>query len=184
MKKNILYVLCLGILFLVGVQPTYGEDLTEGINLRAGKRISDKASLEISSSDSEWDKPREQYNLLFSPKDPTKFPPNLNGIGGDGSQAHAFHTLDEESPWAIIDLKKAYSISQVKIWNRASHLDRMFSPVVFFSNDKKKWTKIAQGNDSFTTWIVNGKKKKARYIKFQCMEGTVLHLYKLHVYGK
>ena len=211
MKKNIfiLYVvLCLEIIFIVGCgsgdeQPTYGtqdndrpnantfasQDLkqrqkaqTEGIDLKAGKRISDKASLTISSSDLDWDKPKKYHTMLFDTNEYEEFPASFNGE--DEHVMYAFHTEQEDNPWCIVDLKKAYSISQVKIWNREDLPERVVNPVVSFSTDKKKWTEIARGEDAFHIWIIDGKNTKARYIKFQCMNHDLLHLYKLHVYGK
>ena len=215
MKKNILYlyVLCLGIIFIVGcgqggsgsadeqsIQGTPENDLpnadtfanqdleqrkkaqTKGIDLKAGKRISDKASLEISSSHPEWDKPKQYYTMLFDTNEYDSFPA---GLGGSGEQGlHPFHTEWGKEPWFIVDLKKEYSISQVKIWNRDEYQERMINTIVSFSTDKKNWTKIAKGKDGFGIWIIDGKNTKARYIKLQCMtEETSLHPYKMHVYG-
>ncbi|EHZ1961871.1 discoidin domain-containing protein, partial [Campylobacter coli] len=104
---------------------------------------------------------------------------------------HAFHTLEEENPWWMIDLEKEELIDIIKIVNikdvrfryRAKKL------CILVSLDNKNWTIIPQDmikwdSEMLECVVVLSNKVKARYIKLFLNEKNFFHLSQVSVYRR
>ncbi len=137
--------------FVVALSLVFGLVASEA----SGEWISRGAKVEVSSS-SRWNKyPAE----LVTQKTPiSKF-------------IWAFHTDQEQNPWAIITLPKPGAIAAFEIINRIQddvnnwrNLARDLT--MWVSDDKKAWKQVWQTKKGQDVWAVNlDKPVKARYIK-------------------
>jgi alpha-L-fucosidase len=142
-----------------------------------GELLSKDADLRLSSS-SEYNDSGTQARL-FDPYDET------------GN--FAFHTQDEENPWAIVDLGDVHTIKVVEIEN-CPHDRRSEGLILSLSEDGQSWDKIWQAERWESLWKISvthfhagidAPGRAARYLKVET-EGDSprsLQLRHLMVYG-
>jgi hypothetical protein len=121
--------------------------LTEGGNLAAGKPIKTSSSWSGCASD-----------------------PACDGI-------LLFHTLDENKPWAEVDLQKVETIHRVEVKNRPDCCgDRITPLVVEVSTDGQHWTEVGRKNEDFSTWTLKFPARPARYVKLHIDRRSTFHI--------
>jgi len=126
--------------------------LTQGSNLAAGKPIRTSSSWPGCTSD-----------------------PSCDGL-------LLFHTLDENKPWAEIDLQKVQDIHRVEVKNRPDCCaERAVPLVVEVSTDGQHWTEVGRKDDQFATWTAKFSSRPARYVKLHVDRRSTLHLKELIV---
>jgi hypothetical protein len=93
-----------------------------------------------------------------------------------------FHTVEEIDPNIIFDLKKAQSVSGVRVVNRPDCCPGRGIPlVVEVSEDLKTWKEVARRSRDFSNWRVNFPKVKARYVKLHAPNKNILHLQQVRI---
>jgi len=121
--------------------------LTEGGNLAAGKPLKTSSSWPGCASD-----PTCDGQLLF-------------------------HTVDENKPWAEVDLQKVQSIHLVEVKNRPDCCAERITPlVVEVSTDGQQWTEVGRKTEEFATWTLKFPSRPARYVKLHIDRRSTFHI--------
>jgi hypothetical protein len=88
----------------------------------------------------------------------------------------AFHTDNEKTPWAKIDLGAVRTVRTVEIENRDGEQERTKGLIMSISEDGQKWEEVWQAKSWVTTWIARVTQssggavksgRKARFIKLE-----------------
>ena len=144
-----------------------------------GGIISANATLTLSST-SIYDLP-EQHPSFFS--------------GDYAGNGYAFHTGQEENPFAIVDLGAVRRITGVAVENREQCADRAATLRVSLSQDGTTWKEVWKADIAMPRWEIpltdfhdaGGKDPgmPARYIKLETRPANpeALHLRRIEVYG-
>jgi alpha-L-fucosidase len=123
-----------------------------------GAVLSEKATLQISSRASQWDK-AESHARLFS---------------GDKAD-YAFHTDKENNPWAKVDLGAVKMVNAVVVENRSNER-RTEALTLSLSEDGQKWEEVWRAKTWEATWVVpvtrleadaNVPGRRARFIRVE-----------------
>ncbi|WP_163325406.1 alpha-L-fucosidase [Draconibacterium mangrovi] len=142
-----------------------------------GKQLTKDLKLELSSQSS-LDNP-EHHELLFKN---TLF-----------NSPFAFHTEAEEEPYAIIDLRKMYSVTGIDLYNEKHYNGNPGTFGVLVSKDGTNWQSIEKHEGVFARWEVTVAQFNAgiqlpgvetRYVKIMLDADNedAIHLKRLHVY--
>jgi hypothetical protein len=102
---------------------------------------------------------------------------------------YGFHTDREEKPWWVVDLQRFYNLSEIRLFNRRKHYERLNAFTVFSSMDYKEWYATYEFNsesiptceDPIIMKIECG--RPAKYIKIQHQRTECLHFRECEVYG-
>jgi hypothetical protein len=96
--------------------------------------------------------------------------------GGAGT-AILFHTQEEQSPWAEMDLGSPRNISRVDIRNRIDCCQERAVPLIIeVSDDERNWNVVARQDDQFVEWTAKFPPKVARYLRLRVPRRTMLHV--------
>jgi len=88
-----------------------------------------------------------------------------------------FHTVDENRPWAEVDLQKVQNIHRVEVKNRPDCCaDRVVPLVVEVSTDGQQWTEVGRKNEEFATWSLKFPSRPARYVKLHIDRRSTFHI--------
>lgn len=116
-----------------------------------------------------------------------------NAVSGSLSQAFAFHTATEQSPWWCVDLLEPFAIERLVIHNRqeADFQDRASTLVVEISMDGARWTLVHKGVAFFGGGAVGrplvlplAGKLKAQFVRLSLTEWAALHLSQVEVFAR
>lgn len=96
------------------------------------------------------------------------------------------HTNLENQPWWQVDLAREFTLSELRLYNRAAQgQERARTVQVLLSTDGSKWTKAySHDGKTFKVLIVDLSGQKARYVRLQLAEKNYLHFQECEVYGK
>lgn len=111
---------------------------------------------------------------------PEMYPPAAL-VNGD-KDTLAIHTVDENQPWAQIDLGREYEIHRVVVTNREDNQERAVPLQISTSLDGKTTTPFALQDQPFKTWEAKGTPVRARYVRLTVMRLSALHLNEVEVY--
>jgi hypothetical protein len=93
-----------------------------------------------------------------------------------------FHTVEENRPWAEVDLQKIQNIHRVEVKNRPDCCaDRIVPLVVEVSTDGQQWTEVGRKNEEFATWTLKFPSRPARYVKLHIDRRSTFHIKELIV---
>ncbi len=88
-----------------------------------------------------------------------------------------FHTRDENSPWAVVDMLKPVIFTRVFVKNRSDMaMMRAIPLVVEVSNDGTNFTEVARQKEKFDTWTATFPEQKARWVRLRVDRFSTLHL--------
>ncbi len=158
----------------------------------AKRRISEEALADAPSAfhhtgKAQWISRSATYTV--SSADPGKDPlPNLlNGTGG-GYQYNgfAFHTLSEDAPYIVIDLKSQVEMTKVEIINRRDdNQERAKTLTMWVSKGPKgPWKEAWHAPGIQKEWDVDlSPPVVARYVKLGLTEHNIFHLFSVKFFG-
>ncbi|MFO0827816.1 MAG: discoidin domain-containing protein [Phycisphaerales bacterium] len=137
---------------------------------RFGHVVSSDALVRTSST-SPWDEPERHLSLV-----------------GDGHAPFAFHTAEEDAPWAWIDLGESRQVTGVAIDNRSDGNGvRTRELAIAISNDGKAWTDVTTlvgPKPQWTASLLDGDApRSARYLRITLASKGFLHLSRVRVWG-
>lgn len=146
---------------------------------RFGEVISRDAAFYTSSS-AHWDNPGHHRFLLGGVEDTPEF---------------AFHTLEEQNPWVVIDLGEACEVTGVWIENRPNYEAKSAGLSVSLSTDGETWEQVWLAEDVASRWTVPITRpqagiqvpgRSARYMRLRIErdEPTYFHLKAVEVWGR
>lgn len=127
------------------------------------------------SSTSQWDTPADHAQFTSA-----ALPPFIAG--------QAFHTVEQDQPWALVDLGKTCTIKAFSLFNRASTPNRAAGIIVEASMDGQTWTPLWQDKEPADKtplmWeCALEKPAQARYVRARLPGKNFLHLKQIRVYG-
>ena len=94
-----------------------------------------------------------------------------------------FHTLMEDQPWVILDLRRVQTISRIIVYNRHNCCKERAIPLdMAVSRDGREFKSIAQQRQLFERWDQKFPPRPVRFIRLQLMRRDVLHLNEVEVY--
>jgi hypothetical protein len=94
-----------------------------------------------------------------------------------------FHTSEEDSPWAELDLGSPMSFTSVQIRNREDCCkDRAVPLVVQASDDRNSWKELGRRTSEFEDWELTFPAETARYLRFAVERRTMFHLKSVSVH--
>jgi hypothetical protein len=94
-----------------------------------------------------------------------------------------FHTLDEDSPWVMVDLGEPKTVSTVAIANRPDCCKERPVPLAIeVSDDGRVFREVARQDAPFETWRAHFPSTTARFVRARSMRKTVLHFESMSVY--
>jgi hypothetical protein len=112
--------------------------------------------------------------------------PDMPAVGGtvDGDLSKiGFHTLTEDSPWVLLDLRRERAISRVVVHNRVDCCGGRAVPlVVELSRDGVAFTTVARSDRVFDVWDQPLVPTTARYVRLRLLRREMLHLSEVEVY--
>ncbi|MGN0835695.1 MAG: discoidin domain-containing protein [Candidatus Spyradosoma sp.] len=132
-----------------------------------GKLVSDSGYLRTSSTSS-WDNPCAHANVLRP-------------------AAGAFHTAQEESAFAVVELPRAVSLSGILIVKNCGNEHRSRRMKIYRSTDGATWFLVASSTNTPSQWkLVFDEPLSARFVKVECAaEGKEwFHLRNILIYEK
>jgi len=93
-----------------------------------------------------------------------------------------FHTVDENKPWAEVDLLKVQTIHRVQVKNRPDCCGERITPlVVEVSADGQQWTEVGRKTEDFATWDLKFTPRPARYVKLHIDRKSTFHIKDLSI---
>jgi hypothetical protein len=93
-----------------------------------------------------------------------------------------FHTLEENKPWIMYDLKAAYDLHQVQVVNRTDCCWERAVPLVLeTSADAQQWSEQARIERAFVAWSPRVH-THARYVRLRVDRLSALHLNKVVIH--
>lgn len=109
--------------------------------------------------------------------------PKAAGAVDGYTSALGFHTLEEQSPWLLIDLQATYPVKRVKVYNRTEGwADRAVPLVIEGSEDGKQFRELARRDKDFSVWDAKFAPVNSRYVRVVAPRLTYLHLNEVEVY--
>jgi hypothetical protein len=94
-----------------------------------------------------------------------------------------FHTTEEDSPWAEVDLGRPKQFTSVDIRNREDCCKERAVPlVVQSSNDRESWKELGRQTTEFDVWNLTFPAETARYVRVVAERRTMLHLKSIRVH--
>ncbi len=94
-----------------------------------------------------------------------------------------FHTLEEDSPWVMVDLGAPKTVSTVAIANRPDCCKERPVPLAIeVSEDGKVFREVARQYAPFETWRPHFPPTVARFVRARSLRRTVLHFESMSVY--
>lgn len=104
---------------------------------------------------------------------------------GEYKDSFAFHTVEEDNPFILIDLKKEVRIKLIEIENRVVTCcqDRAKTLTIWVSKDKKEWKVLWKAPSVENNWTINTNTPNVQFVKIGLTEKNILHLNKVRVYG-
>lgn len=88
-----------------------------------------------------------------------------------------FHTNEEQSPWAQVDLGGPQDFTRVFIRNRSDlSMPRAFPLVIEVSDDAVGWREVARETKTVVEWVAALGPQRARYVRARADRFTTLHL--------
>ncbi len=88
-----------------------------------------------------------------------------------------FHTQEEESPWAEVDLGDRKAIKRIEVQNRIDCCQERAVPLVAeVSDDEAAWREVARQDTAFVDWTARFAPTQARYVRLRAPRKTILHL--------
>jgi hypothetical protein len=94
-----------------------------------------------------------------------------------------FHTLDEDSPWVMVDLGEPKTVSTVAIANRPDCCKERPVPLAIeVSDDGKVFREVARQDAPFEAWRPHFPPTVARFVRARSLRRTVLHFESMSVY--
>jgi hypothetical protein len=114
--------------------------------------------------------------------------PNLLDGRGGGYQSNgfAFHTLNQDNPYIIIDLGGSAQLSRIEIVNRRDDLLKRAKTVTMWvaNSADGPWTETWHATSIEKQWNVDlDPLVTARYIKLGLTEHNIFHLYSVKIFG-
>jgi hypothetical protein len=95
----------------------------------------------------------------------------------------AFHTVQDPSPWYMVDFGTPTTFSSATIINRQDMLMMRAIPLVLeVSDDGKTFTEVARRTEAFTTWSTSFPPRTARYFRVRIDRVSTLHLEAVRVH--
>lgn len=95
----------------------------------------------------------------------------------------AFHTLNEPSPWYMVDLGASTTFSSATIVNRQDAAMPLALPLVLeVSDDGKTFKEVARRTELFTHWAPTFPPQTARYFRARVDRTSILHLEAVRVH--
>lgn len=102
----------------------------------------------------------------------------LSGTLGEHDWTYdlVFHTLEETSPWVVVDLLSTRSIEDVTVVNRSDCCTERGLPLVLeLAGEDRKFVEIGTRTSPFETWRVRFRPQAARYLRLRAKSRTILH---------
>lgn len=94
-----------------------------------------------------------------------------------------FHTAEDASPWLIIDLEQAETVSAVRVRNRTDCCSSLALPLVLeLSSDGQTWREVARRERKFRNWVPGFAPTTARWVRLRVDRRSALHLEQVSVY--
>ena len=88
-----------------------------------------------------------------------------------------FHTTEEDSPWAELDLGRAREFTSIEVRNREDCCKERAVPlVVKASSDGESWKELGRETNPFDVWNLTFPSESARYLRFVVERRTMFHL--------
>jgi len=106
-------------------------------------------------------------------------------LRGGGNSGWTIHTENEQSPYVIIDLGKAATVTGFNIINRKDDCqERAATLTAWAVSEQADWRQIWQAAETSPGWDVKLENPiTTRYLKIGLREKTLLNLYSISVYG-
>jgi hypothetical protein len=109
-------------------------------------------------------------------------------VDGFRGSAYGFHSQLEESPWLSIDLGRAFSITEAKVFGRTDgYYDQSIPLALEVSDDGSDYRQVASRTEVFSDydpWVVKLEPSPvARYVRLRTMRQSYLVLGEVEVYG-
>ena len=118
--------------------------------------------------------------VTTSSRDPVS-PDPAHVIDGDASR-FGFHTLWEQSPWVLLDLRSEKLVSRIIVYNRLDCCSERAVPLVIkLSHDGQDFTEVARVNELFDQWAAVFPPQNARFIRAELLRFGILHLNEIEV---
>jgi hypothetical protein len=102
----------------------------------------------------------------------------LSGTLGEHDWTYdlVFHTLEENSPWVVVDLLSTRSIEDVTVVNRSDCCSERGLPLALeLAGEDGKFVEIGTRTSPFETWRVTFRPQTARYVRLRAKSRTILH---------
>ena len=105
-------------------------------------------------------------------------------VTAEHDKKFSFHTELEDAPWILVDLKRTYCISYIKVFNRSDMCkDRAKTLRIEYSDDKANYNILLDINEDWGNVIgIPVENIETRYLKFSLKERNYLHLKKIEIY--
>ncbi len=113
-------------------------------------------------------------------------PSLLNGKGGGYDDSFAFHTMDEEHPFIIIDLGAAARVTRMEIVNRRGSNGGRAKTLTAWAGltNEGPWTQIWEAKGEEAEWDVDIQEAvAARFVKLGLTEHVAFHLFSVKIMG-
>jgi hypothetical protein len=104
------------------------------------------------------------------------------GLCGGAPTYIFFQTREEANPWYEVDLVTPKRVHRVEIVNRRdTGQDRALPLVVEVSLDGKRYFKVAERTEPFSTWNATFEPVETRYVRVSVAKQSILHLERVSV---
>lgn len=95
-----------------------------------------------------------------------------------------FHTDEDASPWAEIDLGKVEELTRIEVKNRSDCCaERALPLIVEVSVDHQAYQRVARKFAVFDRWSQRFPATRGRYVRFRVDRPSLLHLEQMRVFG-